>query len=105
MATTRPRTAAMSVLPKRSLEASFVVPDRTWRRLYRIGGMSALLYLVLGIVAPAALFVLVPTGYERGLNSASLLTLIAANRTWWIIVQTLTLGGSFLAIPVFLAIF
>jgi hypothetical protein len=105
MVTDSPPAAGTPAALDRTFEASPAGPDPTWRRLYRVGGISAFLYLVLGIVAPAVLFVIVPTGYARGMDVASLLTLIAENRAWWIVVQTLTLGGSFLAIPVFLAIF
>lgn len=77
--------------------------DPSWRGLYKAGGIAAFAYILLGIVVPALLFI--PVGYERGLSGEALLTFIADHRTWWFILQTLTLGPSFLAMPVFLAIF
>jgi hypothetical protein len=74
-----------------------------WRAFYRAGGIAAFLYVLLGVVAPGLLFI--PVGYERGLDGDALLRFIAANRTWWVVVQTLSLGAPILAIVVFAAIF
>jgi hypothetical protein len=78
-------------------------PDPSWRGLYRAGGVAAFLYVLLGVVVPGLLFM--PVGYERGLDGDTLLRFIADNRTWWVVVQTLSLGSPILAIVVFAAIF
>jgi hypothetical protein len=63
----------------------------------------AFLYVLLGVVVPGLLFL--PVGYERGMNGDALLRFIADNRTWWIMVQSFSLGAPILAIVVFAAIF
>lgn len=60
-------------------------------------------YVALGIIAPALLYF--PVGYPRTSDGETLLSFIAGHRLWWIVLQTLTLGPGFLAIPVFAAIF
>lgn len=90
----------------RSVEdRSPVVPvaDPSWHGAYRAGGISAIAYVVLGIVAPAFMFFAV--GYPRTSSGPELLDFIAEHRVWWMVLQTLTLGPSFLAIVVFLALF
>jgi hypothetical protein len=77
--------------------------DPEWRRLYRWGGVCALLYILLAIVIPLGL-VLAP-GYDFELGGAALLEHIAANRTWWFLVQGLVLAPSVLAIVTFGALF
>lgn len=93
----------VTTTPKHSLERSATGSDPSWRSLYRAGGISAFLYVLLGVVAPALLFI--PVGYQRGMNGDELLRFIADNRSWWVIVQTLSLGAPILAIVVFAAIF
>jgi hypothetical protein len=77
--------------------------DPSWRGLITTGAIAAVAYVVLGIVAPALLFL--PVGYPRTAEGETLLTFIADHREWWMVLQTLTLGPSFLAIPVFAALF
>lgn len=78
-------------------------PDLSWNGIFKAGAILAWSYVGLGIVLPALLYF--PVGYPRTSDGETLLTFIADNRGWWILLQTLTLGPSFLAIPVFTAIF
>ena len=77
--------------------------DPSWTRLYRWGGVCALLYVLLAIVIPLGL-VLAP-GYDFELGGAELLEHIAMNRTWWSLVQGLVLAPSVLAIVTFAALY
>lgn len=88
--------------PITNSEPDMIGRDPAWRGLYRAGGVSAILYVLLGIIVPGALFLTVQ--YDN-MDGAALLEFIAANRTWWIAVQTLILGPSILAIVSFLALF
>jgi hypothetical protein len=90
-------------MPAHSMERVAPGSDSSWRGLYRAGGVSAGLYILLGVIVPALLFM--PVGYQRGMNGDELLRFIADHRTWWVIVQTLSLGAPILAIVVFAAIF
>jgi hypothetical protein len=77
--------------------------DPSWRGLYRAGAAAALLYVLLGVILPGLLFL--PVGYERGKSGEELLRFIAAHRSRWLAVQTLSLGAPILAIVVFAALF
>jgi len=74
----------------------------SWKALYGAGGVSVFLYIILGIIIPGVLFLFMP--YDTSMNGAEILQFIASHRTWWIIIQTLTLGPSLLAIIVFIAL-
>lgn len=87
----------------KSAELIVAGPDPSWRSLYRAGGISAFLYVILGIIIPGLLFI--GSSYSRDMDGAALLQFIASNRTWWIIIQTLTLGPSLLAIVVFVSLY
>lgn len=79
-------------------------PGAPWRGLYRWGAVAAWLYIALGLVAPATLFV--RNWYDRGIDGAALMQFVADNRLRWFVVQTLALGvSSVLAIVVFTALF
>jgi len=96
----------MNKLNKTNVKSAEVIvagPDPSWRSLYRAGGISAILYVILGIIVPVLL--LIGSSDSRDMNGAALLQFIASNRTWWMVVQTLTLGASFLAIVVFVALY
>lgn len=83
--------------------APSVTVDPSWRGAYRAGGVLAFAYVLLGVVAPALMFFAV--GYPRTASGAELLDFIADHRVWWMVLQHLTLGPGFIAIPVFLALF
>lgn len=93
-------------MPQQSVEESAVGPDPSWKGLYKVGGISAILYIVLALVAPT-LQVLTMKYFEltTEYNGAQFLQFIAENRFWWLILQTLVLGTSILAIMTFVALF
>ncbi|MCP2599279.1 hypothetical protein NLB65_02355, partial [Candidatus Aminicenantes bacterium AC-335-B20] len=60
-------------------------PDPSWRRLYRAGGISVFLYIVLGMITPSVLLLILD--YNPNMNGVETLQFIASNRTWWIVIQ------------------
>jgi len=80
-----------------------VSPDPSWRGLYRAGGVSAILYVVLALTVPAVQVFTVQYDFKMG--GPTLLQFIASNKLWWITLQTLVLGTSILAIVSFVALF
>jgi hypothetical protein len=97
------RDARIAATPELPVGARATGADPSWRGLYRAGGIAAFLYVLLGVVLPGLLFI--PVGYQRGMDGDELLRFVAANRSWWIAVQTLSLGAPILAIVVFAALF
>jgi hypothetical protein len=80
--------------------------DLSWKGLYRAGGISAILYVLLALVIPtiqALTMEYFPSTAEYG--GLEFLRFIAANRTWWLILQTLVLGTSIFPIVTFAALF
>lgn len=77
-------------------------PDPSWRGLYRAGGVSAVLYVVLNIVAIVLLITTPPPPISGG---AATLQYIASNKSVYIIELVLFVGPSVLAIVVFLALY
>lgn len=93
----------MAALPReRSLSEAGTGPDPTWDRLYRAGGVAALLAAVAYIVALVLTFT-VPAAPESG--GAATLEYIAAHRTVYIVEQVLWLAPSIPLIVVFLAFY
>jgi hypothetical protein len=90
-------------MAQQAVEPTVASPDSSWKGLYRAGGVSAILYIVLGLVVPAVL--IMTTTYDFEMDGATLLGFIAANRLWWIALQTLVLESSILAIVAFAALF
>lgn len=85
---------------------ALVAPDPSWSGLYKAGGISAILYIVLALVVPTVQFLAMdyfPTTADYG--GLEFLQFITANRNWWLIGQTLVLGSSFLTIVTFTALF
>jgi hypothetical protein len=82
------------------------VVDPSWKGLYRGGGISAILYIVLALVVPT-ISVLTMGYFESTAEYGGLefLHYIAANRVWWFALQTLVLGTSILMIVAFVALF
>jgi hypothetical protein len=78
-------------------------PDPLWKDLYKAGGISAFLYVVLGLIVPAVL--LSTSNYNPKMDGAAILEFIASNREWWIVVQTLTLGSPVFSIITFTALY
>jgi hypothetical protein len=75
--------------------------DRSWSGLYRAGGISALLFVVLIIVAIVFAFTMPPAPISGG---AATLQYIAAHRLVYILEQVLWLAPSVFAMIVFLAL-
>ncbi|MBN1992036.1 MAG: hypothetical protein JW953_04985 [Anaerolineae bacterium] len=86
-----------------SVAKAVVGPDPSWRGLYRAGGVSAILYVVLAVTVPAVQVLTVQ--YDFKMDGPTLLQFIAAHKLWWMILQTLVLGTSLLAIVPFVALF
>ncbi len=76
-------------------------PDFSWRGLYRVGGVCALLAGVLYIIALVLDFILPPAPAAGG---AAMLQYVASNRSLYILGQTLWLAPSVLLMVVFLAL-
>ena len=80
--------------------------DPSWNGIYKAGGISAILYIVLALVVPT-ISVLMMGYFESTAEYGGLefLRFIAANRFWWFLIQTLVLGTSILMIVAFVALF
>lgn len=85
-----------------SVTAEFV-PEPSWKTLYRLGAVAVVLYLVLGMIVPALLYM--SKKYDTSMNGEAILRFIAANRAWWILTQSFILFPSVFAIVAFLALF
>ena len=96
------------VMPLSEQAAEKVVArvDLSWKGLYRAGGISAILYIVLALIVPT-ISVLEMGYFESTAEYGGLefLRFIAANRFWWFSLQTLVLGTSILMIVSFVALF
>ena len=80
-------------------------PDPSWKGLYRVGGICAILYVVLALGVPFFMFIN-HTELSYMVNGADILNLITTNGIlWWVVLQTLVLGTSFFAIITFVALF
>ncbi len=92
---------------KSSGEASL---DSSWRGLYRAGGISAFLYVVLTFVGPLVLGFIPPQAPSAGgvatfAGGAATLQYIASNEAVFILGQVLLMGPSMLALVTFLALY
>jgi Domain of unknown function (DUF4386) len=77
-------------------------PDPSWRSLYRAGGVSAVLFVVL-VLAAIVLVVVAPPPLSA--DGATTLQYIASHKVLYIIEQVLWLAPSVFAAVVFLALF
>jgi hypothetical protein len=84
--------------PRRALNA-----DPAWSGLYMIGGITALLYVLLGVIVPGVMTAL--KSYDFYMDAPTLLAFVAVNPVWFTAMQTLVLGSSILAILTFAALF
>jgi hypothetical protein len=100
------RDERITSVDQQSVVESYAGVDPSWQSLYKVGGISAILYMVLALVVPT-LQVLTMEYFEMTAEygGAEFLQFIAENRLWWLIAQTLLLGGSILAIVAFVALF
>jgi hypothetical protein len=79
--------------------------DSSWSILYKIGGISAILYVLLAVVIPFFMFIN-HTELVGMVNGFQLMNYIQQNGSiWWLSLQTLVLCGSFFAIITFAALF
>jgi hypothetical protein len=92
--------------PQQATEKVETGVDSSWKGLYKVGGISAILYIVLALVVPTVQ-VLTMEYFEMTAEygGAELLQFIAENRFWWLFLQTVVLGTSILAIVAFVALF
>lgn len=80
-------------------------PDPSWRGLYRIGGICAILYVLLALFVPFLLFIN-NTELSHMTTGSEILSLINKNgNIWWSTLQTLVLGTSFFAIITFVSLY
>ncbi len=86
----------------RSAGEASASPDPSWRGLYRAGGVSGILFIVLTIVSIVLVFT---KPLQPSSGGAATLKNIASNRSLYILKQVLWLGPSALAIVVFLALY
>jgi len=85
-------------------------PDPSWRGLYRAGGVSALLYVVLTFAIPVVLGFITPQPPSAGgvatfAGGIATLQFIASHGSVFILNQALIFGPSILAMVVFLALY
>jgi hypothetical protein len=83
--------------------AEAAAPDPSWAGMYRAGGISAILYILIGLVLPALMIAV--WGYDFDMHGGEFLAFIAANKLWFTVFQTMVLGASVLAPVVFAALF
>jgi hypothetical protein len=82
--------------------AASIGADASWRELYRVGGIAALLSTLIYVVAVVVNFAVPPAPTSGG---AAILEYIAANRLVYMLEQVLWLLPSVLLILVFLALY
>jgi hypothetical protein len=87
---------------RRSAPEAEAAPDPSWRGLYRAGGVSALLFVVL-VLAAIALIVIAPPPLNA--DGATTLQYVASHKVLYIIEQIQWLALSVFAAVVFLALF
>jgi hypothetical protein len=92
-----------TLLVERASGETETSPDRTWRGLYQAGGISAALYIVLGIIVPVVILMTMPLPPSSG--GVAILQFIASNRLGYIIEQVLFSAPSVFAMVVFLALY
>jgi hypothetical protein len=97
------QSKARTSMTQQAMEKAVVGPDQSWRSLYRAGGISAILYALLAVIVPAVQVLMVQ--YDFKMDGPTLLQFIASHRLWWMILQTLVLGTSILAIISFVTLF
>lgn len=93
----------ITAIAQPAVEKAVASPDPSWKGLYKAGGITAFLYVILSLTVP---YIQVLTmQYDFKMDGPTLLPFIVSHRLWWMIVQTLVLGTSILAIVTFLALF
>jgi len=88
--------------PEEELSAG---PDPSWKGLYKAGGISAFLYVLLALVVPFFMFIK-HTELSSMVIGSDVLEYISTNSVvWWVILQSLVLCASFFAIVTFAALY
>ncbi len=87
---------------KRSPVEAEVSPDQSWRGLYRVGGISAILFVVPVLVA-IVLIVIAPPPLNA--DGATALQYVASHKVLYLVEQILWLAPSVFALVVFLALY
>ena len=87
---------------ERSSGEAVAAPDPSWRGLYRAGGISGVLFIVLTIVSIVLVFT---KPLQPSSGGAATLQNIASNRSLYILKQVLWLAPSAFAMVVFLALY
>lgn len=103
MATNIQTESRMRSTPQQATRQTTAGPDPAWRGLYKVGGILAIAYMILGLVVPTAM--LFAKSYDFDMDASTLLSFIAENRVWWIVWQTLLLESSILLIVTYVALF
>jgi Domain of unknown function (DUF4386) len=86
----------------RSESANIAGPDPSWRLLYRIGGVSAWIFVAMIV---AAIVVAIATPAPPTAGGTATLSYIAAHRTLYIVEQQLWLVPGFFAMVTYLALY
>ena len=93
----------MTAAVQPSTDSALAGPDPSWHGLYRAGGITAILYVVLSLVVPTVqIFV---AQYDFSMDGPTLIEFISTHQLWWMILPTLVLGTSILAIVAFVSLF
>lgn len=98
-------SSATSVSTPTASNLQRAVVDPAWRRLYRIGGVCAWLYILLALAVPAVMTVVVEDFWGDLVDAPALLALIAENRVYWHVLQALVLETSVFTIIAFVALY
>ncbi|MEJ2287056.1 MAG: hypothetical protein P8Y02_00155 [Deinococcales bacterium] len=88
----------------RAERAADSAPDASWGGFYLAGGISALAYILVGLIVPFVLFTTTPY-HALQISSADTLAFIADHRLWYFTLQTTVLVSSIFAIIAFAALF
>lgn len=79
-------------------------PDASWQGFYLAGGISALAYILVGLIVPFVLFTTTPM-HALQITSADTLAFIADHRLWYFVLQTTVLVSSIFAVIAFAALY
>jgi hypothetical protein len=77
--------------------------DPTWKPFYKVGGITAILYILLSLVIPT--IQVLAFKYDFYMGAEELLKYIAENKAGWLFLQTAVLGTSILALISFIALY
>lgn len=80
-------------------------PDNEWHRLYRVGGVCAVLYVVVAVLATSVMTAAVEDFWDVLVDAPRLLEFISGNTVYWHVLQGLVLESSILLIVTFTALF